>query len=167
MKRSKTWTIEHEVSSRSIEEVQERFAGKYGEISPLLRTVFDEIEVDKKGVILRHPTDLWRSVRMWTLIHNPGTNSRYCTIKAWGLFRIGLKNIDRLAEKYDHILFHKMVKNKKYLLGVLKDFGIKDVKTVNLKPVNDLNPKELHPIWLERVENEFGWFSKKYNLKRC
>jgi len=131
MNYSKKWKVKHE-PDRSwlphdslLEDIQERFDKetkkhkRYGEVNSTLRYMASKLRVNKKGVIIRNPVDVWislahrRPTQVW-----PSVLWEYeRTIKEFSMLKaMGLKFID----------FEKMIKDRKYLEAILDYFGIED-----------------------------------------
>lgn len=137
MNLSNEWTVLHEPDPKGIDApfdlVQQRFNRmKYGEVNSYLRSMLFDLKVDKKGVILRNPSDIWISI------------ANRCENQQWP---------EKLRRLYDSveiiskavslgiykIYFDQMTKSISYLQSVLFEFGIKDVKIKkeNLLPINE------------------------------
>ena len=130
MNLSERWTVGHEPGGpmdarRQAGEVQKRFdRNYYGEVNSYLRFYADQIEVEKRGVILRNPIDLWLSITTWHA-HKK---------QRWSQDLAGMKraipHLLKLAEsgRYRVILFDRMISNVEHLRDVFADFGIDDVE---------------------------------------
>lgn len=170
MNKSAQWTVLHEPPvSRdrvSAAEVQERFNRDwYGEVNSYLRWCFADVDVDKRGIIIRNPTMILASA----------SNRRPPTLEAQRL------SVDRIVDNL-HILvrhiarhdvrlirFEKMTTDVNYLKGVLRDFGITDHEPMqenmttrvnqNARPsVYEELPREIRDSFVERAE----FFLKEY-----
>ena len=144
MDKSKIWEVKHEPgppiipADHKLKEVQGRFNsetkkyGHYGEVNSLLRYMIGQLKVDKKGIIIRDPVEVWVSLanrkpsKTWlsALVDHEATIAEFKR-----LINTGLPIID----------FHKMTKDKDYLSMILKFYGIDDVKVTDELIRNKIN----------------------------
>ena len=136
MNKSDMWTVKHEAGDwrdmrRPWQEIQRRFnRNYYGEVNSYLRFIVDKLNVEKKGIILRNPVDLWMSITTW---HNHPGRGRTIRQKWNDDFNQLIKVIPhllRLAEsgQYYVIEFERMIKDLDYLKDIFKYFGIDNVR---------------------------------------
>jgi len=146
MNLSKRCTVEHEPGGpmdarQQAGEVQKRFDHDYyGEVNSLLRFVSDDIKVDKRGLILRSPIDLWFSITTWHAQQRHKWPGDLADMKRT------IPHLLNLAEsgRYRVIYFEQMVSDEGYLRDIFTDFGIHDVeitpellkKKINQSPSN-------------------------------
>jgi len=192
LNRSKIWTVEHEpnpsmdefgaVTAKTIQQRLDRH--HYGEVNSTVRWVTNELEVGKRGVIYRHPVNLWASVAnghtkslansLMGVVPNPSlwgfVNARL--VWAWKYFEKSIKFIDTLSANHRVILFHQMVSDKDYAREIIKDFGITDIKSFSMEKKNKSAPNmmtaENMPDYLRKILlEEYGWFIEKYGLEEA
>jgi len=136
MNKSEKWTVLHEAGrwhdmKRTPKELNKRFAKNYyGEVNGYLRFVADKIKVNKRGVILRDPEDLWFSVTTW---HNqPLWNSKLKEkwLQDFSWAKRTTPHLLSLAEsgRYHVIEFDRMITDGNYLKDIFLYFGIDDVR---------------------------------------
>lgn len=136
MNKSKIWTVKHEAGNwkdmrRSPQEIQKRFnRDYYAEVNGYLRFMIDDLNVEKKGIILRNPVDLWLSITTW---HSQAKWRRTLQQKwahDFNQLMAAIPHMLRLAEsgRYFVIDFDRMVKSRNYLKEIFKYFGVADVR---------------------------------------
>ena len=142
MNLSKQWTVLHEPPPRTldatIEDVQSNFdRNYYGEVNSVRRLLLFDLEVSKKGVLVRNPYDVWISAM------------NRSASRAWPIKMIRLRHSLQIIDKaintgIQAIQFSLMVTDLNYLDSVLKDFGISDVQleSRHLSPVNNTKKKK-------------------------
>ena len=152
MNQSKKWTVLHEPRGDEDETrifptptaVEDWNKDYYGEVNSRMRFNFYDVDVAKRGLLLRKPKDIILSASNRNTIQRSvelveEVNEWYTTFAEW-------------IAKDDNLLliqFKGITTNKEYLETVLKYFGITDVNmdTINLtKKVND-NFNTPYPTW--------------------
>ncbi len=127
MDNSSTWTVLHEpppaIAKVEGFKVQPRFnREKYGEVNSYLRWCFLDVDVAKRGVIIRNPKEILAS----------GCNRRDDTVEAKQKVVDVVAEGCELLEKYintegvELIRFEKMVSDLDYLQGIFNTFGVDD-----------------------------------------
>ena len=134
MDKSKAWEVKHEPGppiippDHELKNVQKRFDSEtkryehYGEVNSLLRYMMGQLRVDKKGIIIRDPIEVWISIanrrhsKTWlsALVDYEATIQEFRELRRDGRILI--------------IDFRKMTTDKDYLSSLLKFYGINDVK---------------------------------------
>ena len=130
MNKSSIWTVKHEAGNwqdmrQPVQEIQKRFSEDfYGEVNGYLRFMIDKLNVEKKGIILRNPADLWFSITTW---HSKNKQKWMNDFNQ--LVRV-IPHLLRLAEsgRYYVIEFERMISDRDYLKEVFKHFGIDDIR---------------------------------------
>ena len=130
MNLSKKWTVMHEPDGpmdmrQPIEKIKGRFnRNYYGEINSHLRFCADQIEVEKRGIILRNPIDLWFSITTWHAHKKQRWPQDLASMK-----RV-VPHLLKLAEsgRYRVIFFDRMISDVEHLRDIFADFGIDDVE---------------------------------------
>ena len=133
---SETWTVKHEAGrrhdmTRPRKVIQARFNhDHYGEVNGYLRFIIDNLAVEKRGIILRDPAELYLSITTW---HSQPKRQSVLKKKWKGDFIEVTKAIPyllTLAEsgRYFVIDFHRMVSDREYLKGIFAHFGITDIR---------------------------------------
>lgn len=175
MNKSKKWTVAHEPqpsknARRALGAIQRRFDNNqyYGEVNSYLRYVFDDLRVDKKGIIVRNPANVFLSI----------ANRKKSIVE--GLDELceslieSFKIIDRATATARVIRFEKMVAEIDYINQVLIDFGINDVM---LRPVHlrqKINPnksirykhfRDLPNPVIRKFRQSLGWFGDAHGYK--
>jgi len=131
MNKSKTWTVKHEPDglndlNSSIPQIQKRFnRNYYGEINGILGLRADELIVEKKGVILRDPAEIWLSIANRRPKKQWGANIEYLKKVIFKLLYYSMK------KEYKVISFKEMTGDKNYLDSIIKYFGIQDVEVTD------------------------------------
>lgn len=136
MNKSEIWTVKHEAGNwkdmrRPPREIQKRFnQNYYAEVNGYLRFMIEDLKVEKKGIILRNPVDLWLSITTW---HSQAKWRKTLQQKWMHDFNQVMKAVPyllKLAEsgRYFVIDFDRMIKNRNYLKEIFKYFGVTDVK---------------------------------------
>lgn len=185
MNKSEKWTVLHEAGrwhdmNRTPKELNKRFSRNYyGEVNGYLRFIADRVEVEKKGVILRDPEELWFSVTTWHSQLQRPTKLKEKWMQDFSWTKRNIPHILNLAEsgRYYVIDFKQMVSDRDYLKEIFLHFGIDDVKItktmlktkINNTPENikrttwaDFNSgirnkiMQLKEIYLKRTEKIFG-----------
>jgi hypothetical protein len=135
MNKSRKWTVLHEAGywhdlKRAPKELNKRFAKDYyGEVNGYLRFVADKIKVNRRGVILRDPEELWMSVTTWHSQDKwrPKLKEKWAQDFRWAKrttpHLLGLADSGR----YRVILFDRMISDVEYLRDIFTDFGIDDI----------------------------------------
>jgi hypothetical protein len=185
MNKSEKWTVLHEAGrwhdmKRTPKELNKRFARNYyGEVNGYLRFISDRIRVEKRGVILREPEELWFSITTW----HKWLPLKIKQHEKWMSDLAGIKraipHLLNLVEsgRYYVINFERMTTEKEYLKDIFLHFGIDDVKVtrsmlytkINRVPEGverttwaDFGPKvkdeimRLKDMYLKRTEKIFG-----------
>jgi len=136
MNKSKIWTVKHEPGSsgvenytsvKSIEQTYKRFEiykDHYGEVNSMLRRIFINFPVRKKGLLIRNPYDIYLSIAN----RRQNTERRYLDefIESLGIISHALSE----DKKIKKIEFEKLVTDVVYAQETLKWFGINDVVVV-------------------------------------
>jgi len=132
MNKSKTWTVLHEPGLAGVEnysnqdqcdKTSQRFLkDNYGEVNSMLRRIFLNIPVSKRGVLIRNPYDIYLSI----------ANRKDVSYKWIEEFEESLKIITfALSDKkfkVKRICFDKLTTDVNYANSILKWFGIDDVE---------------------------------------
>lgn len=174
MNRSKQWRVAHEPSGFEPHTVEgynvQRFQRpRYGEVNSRLRRVLMDIEVETRGVIIRDPDVLWRSIVNKRLA-NPA-KIRKPLAKLADEFEEALELLDRYIQQgVITIRFEQMTTNISYLRNLLWRFGITDVQVnqkIVDKRINAVRPRvksiEDIPAEFRHVAAQRGaWFRDKY-----
>ena len=135
MNQSKKWIVEHEPRNK-FDEANENPVPKiqsdldkdyYGEVNSRLRSYIFKLQVDKMGIIIRDPRDIFLSTM------NRGKNYKQMALDIWTAYqRFVFFEGDCLW-----IDFYKMTTSNEYLRGILNHFGIKDISSFDFKKVNE------------------------------
>jgi hypothetical protein len=136
MNRSKVWTVLHEAGRwqdmrRPLPEIQRRFnRDHYGEVNGYLVLKIDKLGVEKRGIILRNPADLWLSITTWHSQEKWRRNRLQKWNEDFNRIMTWMPHLLRLAEsgRYFVIEFERMVRSQSYLRSILRHFEIDDVK---------------------------------------
>ena len=152
MNLSKKWTVMHEPGGpgdlrRRAEEIQKRLdRDYYGEVNSLLRFVSDELKVEKRGLILRSPVDLWFSITTWHARQKHRWPGDLADMKRTIPHLLDLA----LSGHYRPIFFESMISSDFYLQNILADFGIDDVEItpeILKKKINQNLPGVRRTAW--------------------
>lgn len=161
MNLSVKWTVLHEPQPKGldvpIEDVQKRFNRDfYGEVNSYLRRVLFDLDVSRRGIILRDPRSIWLSIA------NRSSESDLLKkfVRLGESVGIIQSAIQRGAEP---ILFERMTTDTKYLQSVLQRFGIKDVGITEemLTPMNETTEKKFTSIdqFPKPIQHELGMWA--------
>jgi hypothetical protein len=196
MNMSETWTVLHEPAptrvfrneKKDIPIVQEVFQRDYyGEVNSMRRKIFMDIEVEKHGVIIRDPFELWLSIANRKLYRKRKFN-KIGGRKKKGVFGVedkidtpdkwieelceSMQIIDDAVERGAFVIyFHKMTTDTDYLQEVLNHFEIEDVeitKDIIDKKINATPSKKCYktirqiPYSYSKVHEACDWFYEKY-----
>jgi hypothetical protein len=172
MNKSNQWTVNHEprgsyeeklyknMSSLDDKIINDFSKDNYGEVNSRMRFFFNDINVNKKGIILRDTKDIIKSVA-----NRKSTNE---TIKLvgelnyfWKLFNEWLSN-DTTIFKID---FTKMTTDIIYLKNILTYFGVNDVivteniinKKINTNSNNKYKTYEDLPKTIRSEYDKLKW----------
>jgi hypothetical protein len=139
MNRSNIWEVQHEPGGPSDERrmvekdrlvpksIQERFnSDNYGEVNSRLRWIVDKIDVEKRGVIIRDPIDIWASTfkrkkGFYNYNDKQLENEAGRILQSFQLFQRISPHLDRI------ISFRQMTSNVNYTQELLEFFGVMDV----------------------------------------
>ena len=139
MNKSDTWTVLHEpklsADYMAIEYCSQRFEkSNYGEVNSFLRFCFNDLKVDKKGVIHRPIKDAYIS---WYSQKKDELDGKY-----YYNLDVSLHLLDRIFEnpKIFLISFNRMIKDVQYTNEILKHFGIEDVNLTKEDLAEKINP---------------------------
>jgi len=173
MNKSKRWTVLHEPQpsrrpKRALAAIQRRFDRNdfYGEVNSYLRYIFDDLKVEKKGIIVRDPAMVFLSIANRTKNVLDGLNVL----------------LDSLQESFsiiDHavgggvytIRFEKMISNVGYINEIIKHFGIQDVRLNKTHLGKKINPnkrivyrrfQDLPIPAIRGFRKALGWFSQNH-----
>lgn len=146
MNLSNQWTVMHEPRADrdafrdNIKEIQKTFDYEedyYGEINSRLRHYIGKIKVDKVGVILRDPKEIFVSM-VW---RKEEIKKSFESLK-----KFNKEIMPSLDKDVIRINFHKMVKDINYLQEVMKKFGVDDIPTKVLifAPINSTCGKDMN-----------------------
>jgi hypothetical protein len=166
MNRSKVWTVDHEPPGGWNDKgpgIQRRLMkDNYGEVNTFMRLCWDEIEVQRRGVIVRNPKHLLKSYfNLRQEVH----------LKHVKVAAEGLRLIDQFAEAGATLIrFEEMTSSHAYLQEVLSDFDIIDVDVTKVDLKKKINQRPMmFAKWIyidkgirEMCEKEFAWFVEKY-----
>lgn len=170
MNTSPTWKVLHEPRGSSDEvlykqgnnpsnQVIEDFTQNknYGEVNSYLRFWFHEIPVNKKGIILRNPKNIIKSVANRKTIQET-TNLVNEINYFWNAFH-KWKQVD---PSIYIIYFEKMVTNLDYLESILRYFNILDANIdININKKINSNTFESYPSYNElpdQIKHEYNKF---------
>ena len=125
MNKSKIWTILHEpngdVLNKNIFNTNNQ--NYYGEVNSYLRYSIQDINVHKKGLILRNPNEI-----IFSIFNRKNEKDAIKISKEFNNYYNLLKLYD-----YDIIIdFHKMISDKKYLIEIINFFDIDDIDISNI-----------------------------------
>jgi hypothetical protein len=146
MNKSSIWQVEHEPrgnkDEKSTNKIHQReiisnsFNKKsYGEVNSYLRYYINDLNVDKKGLLLRNPLDIFLSVM--NRRNNINHYKEYALdIKRW------YTKFEQWSEHFDIIFFEWMTTDINYLFEVLHNFGIEDVELSNELLKKKINPNK-------------------------
>lgn len=146
MNLSYQWTVTHEprgkkdVLCNNIEEIQKTFSKDYyGEVNSRLRNYIGKIKVDKVGVILRDPKEIFVST-VWRR-----KNFEFLKDKVNSLKKFNKEIMPNLDKDVVRIDFKKMVNDINYLKNVINEFGISDIpdRAFILFPINNTVNKDM------------------------
>jgi len=157
MNRSRTWLVKHEAggSNDSVEKFHKRLHDHYGEVNSFPRFFFNEVQVSKKGMIIRHPMEILRS-----------SYSRRPQLYTVERIAEGLKMIDDGIKRGATIVeFHKFG-DMDYLQWIVRHFGIDDLQIKpNMLGAVNASKKRREPAKhiIEEGEERFAWFLEKYH----
>jgi hypothetical protein len=152
------WTVEHEPYGdfQSTREVAARFYEEskrknYGEVNSFLRFQANSLLVNKIGIILRNPLDIYQSMV------NRGNDNISHLLDA-------LYALDGLARSNDCIIisFSKMTQDENYLRFVASQFGLHNI-TINLVKVNEsVKTLPMDPKKVKELRKKTEWFDYLY-----
>jgi hypothetical protein len=157
MNRSRGWTVHHEAggSNDSLEKFNKRLHDRYGEVNSFPRFFFNEVEVTKKGMIIRHPMQILAS-----------SYSRRPTLYTAERISEGLRMIDDGIKRGATIVEFKRFGDMDYLQSLVESFGITDLK-INPKMLGAVNVSKRRrnppPDMIEEGKEKFKWFMEKYH----
>lgn len=136
MNYSITWRVKHEPDSHMLPpdhmlgEIQARFDketayyGHYGEVNSTLRYMAMKLQVDKKGILIRDPVEVWISIanrRPWQV-----------WLYVLGEYERSIEELEALKKAGAFVIdFNRMIMDKIYLIKILSVFGIEDAKINN------------------------------------
>jgi hypothetical protein len=174
MKKSKTFKVDHDGlvgyvhnflktdDKQALHHITKRFNDNTGFISGVFRDkkIFNLINVNKKGVIIRNPIEVFKSRYNFA----PKTNFNHLV----NTYNTELKHMAYLIEDSNtkNISFSKMVSDKNYLIDIIKFFGMEDVnkEDISLKKVHNTKNDYTFKITkeIETITNQSKWFIDKY-----
>lgn len=143
MNKSNSWQVEHEprgvkdeISGKKndplhLNVVQKSFTDNYGEVNSYLRYYFEQVDVDKNGLLLRNPKKIFLSVanrkpqKLWSF-HINEIHFFYEKFLSW--VENGI---------YPAIFFEKLVSDVDYANKIIKDYGVLDLEILE----SDLSKK--------------------------
>ena len=178
MNRSEKWTVLHEpgppgiheyTTSAQCESTLKRFEHDYyGEVNSMLRRIFINLYVAKRGLLVRNPYDVYLSIA-----NRRGTETKYIEEfkESLQLMDYALSNKNFKVKKIE---FEKLTTDVDYAKGILEYFDIDDVEITEedihtkvnfteekkFKTINDLPPNARKQIliaserFLERRAND-------------
>jgi hypothetical protein len=168
LNQSPTWTVRCEVGSKNDPppKVQARFTdrNRYGEVCSWIRRV-SRLNVSKRAVILRHPTDILLS--WWNKSRQSTRHTVNETIR-------GFSELDHLLEAgWSPITYNELRGNRPRLQEFAEWLGIEDLKLtdamvsrkINVAPGRASEPSDLPP-WLQEADVQVRWFAVKWGLDR-
>ncbi|MHA1949712.1 MAG: hypothetical protein ACW99G_06950 [Candidatus Thorarchaeota archaeon] len=196
MNTSPTWTVLHEPYPKKVCNnekkdipIVQKVLDKdfYGEVNSMRRRIFMDLDVEKHGVIIRNPFELWLSIANRKLNKKRRFN-RIGGRKRKGEFGVEAKIdtpdkwIEELTESMNIIddavdrgafviYFHRMTNDVNYLQKVLHHFGIKDVditqkridEKINATPVKrPYKTIEDIPYSSAKIHEACDWFYEKH-----
>lgn len=168
MNLSKKWNVVHEAwpSTNFMDArfAQDRFKKDYyGEVNGYLRFCLDNLNVEKRGVLIRHPRQM-----CWSWYeHRVGLNDQF-----YKNLDISLKLMDQsISNGAKIIVFEKMISNINYLKEICEWFGIDDIdysKVIINKKVNPHRGKkyisynDIPKVDRDIINSTTDWFKEKY-----
>jgi len=133
---SPTWTVTHEGGEKWIElrksaqAIQKRFGRDYvGDVSNYTRFAIADLDVRRKGVILRSPKEIWISLDAKRKSAYGGKAPASKRAQDFRRFREAIPHVLNLARRPDILAidFKRMTSDVAYLQGIFDYFGIDDV----------------------------------------
>lgn len=196
MNRSETWTVLHEPHPKhirnnikeNVDKIQKVFERDYyGEVNSMRRRILMDLDVEKRGVLIRNPFEIWLSIANRKLCAKRKFN-RKGGRKKRGQFGVEItKELgDQWIEELDEslhlvdkaieggaypIYFHRMIKLVPYTQKVLEHFGIDDVEVtqeilnekINATPTyHPFETIEDIPLSVAKVHEVCDWFYDKH-----
>jgi len=180
MNKSKVWTVEHEPTMAAAvrafrirhplimdaRHVQPRFNREhYGEVNSYLRHVLLDLDVARRGVIIRNPYDILVSVANWKSLNALNNELLYT-------FALGFRDLHRAVEAGAQLIrFERMTTDAGYLQQTLVDFGITDVRVTPDNLQTKINTAASYrfkayrdlPVRMRRFyEHGVRWFVERY-----
>jgi len=134
MDKSEKWEVKHEAGfpiippEHELKKIQERFNNEtrlyhhYGEVNSLLRYMIGDLKVNKKGIIIRDPVEVWIS-----LANRKHSKTWFSVLTDYETTIQEFRELRR-DNRILIIDFKKMTTNRDYLSTLLKFYGIDDVK---------------------------------------
>ena len=175
---SPTWTVLHEPggNQKKIEDIQPRFevVDQYGEVNSYLRWSFKQLEVERRGVIIRDPREIILSWINRNYYSEP--ELRLDDEKIGQLFKVhdeAFELVDRWARAKPImvICFDWMVTEKCYLQDIAKYMGIDDLDLNDFDPEVKINRNPHHHFptfhdlpdpWRRYCTTRYDWLRKKH-----
>jgi len=162
---SNKWTVMHEprgdrdAARDNIEEIQKTFdyENTYGEVNSRLRHYIGKIKVDKVGVILRDPKEIFVSM-FWRNASLEVMKDKINSLKKFN--KEIMPSLDKDIVRID---FKKMVSDINYLQGVMKTFDVDDIPTraIVFAPINSTYGKNMNfdnlPEEAKDLYNNVDW----------
>lgn len=160
------WTVRHEprhdrdAARDNIEEIQKTFDYEddyYGEVNSRLRHYIGRIKVDKVGVILRDPKEIFVSM-FWRTETIENLKNKINSLKKFN--KEIMPSLDKNIVRID---FKKMVSDINYLQEVMKKFGVDDIpnRAIVFKPINSTYNKDMNfdnlPKEAKDLYNNIDW----------
>ena len=196
MNRSEKWTVLHEPppkkvwnnNKENIPEVQQVFDREYyGEVNSMRRRIFMDLKVEKRGVLIRNPFELWLSIsnrklsvrRRFNCMGGRKKKGEFGVESRTGVAKKWMEELDESLHIIDHaiengaypIYFHRMISDTEYMKKILKHFEIDDVKVtpdliftrINETPSNrTYQTIDDIPFSVSKVHETCDWFYDKY-----
>tara|TARA_B100000287_G_scaffold372418_1_gene371020 strand:+ start:49 stop:666 length:618 start_codon:yes stop_codon:yes gene_type:complete len=172
MNKSSDWEVLHEPTGywdyeTSLEwkatlppDIQSRFQkDNYGEVNSMLCNWFLDVDVKKRGLIFRNPTDIMLSVANRKSPENFIEYSKDI-LETYERFETYIKAYDLLGDEYNiHIInFEKMVSDIKYCQSILEHYGITDINVTG-----DILEKKVNQTH-QKIYTDMSQFDDKIKL---
>lgn len=108
----------------------------YGEVNSYMRFHYADLKVDKKGLLIRNPLDIFLSV-----MNRKNYISEYKRFVTELKYWYNKFEAEMYSEKVKLISFEKMTTEVDYLNEIIKYFGIQDVN-ITEKDIQKINPNK-------------------------
>lgn len=164
MGRSKIWKVFHEPYPKGIEnnelkdlELVQNIFNKdyYGEVNSMRRLIFFDLKVNKRGIMVRNPYNVWISIVNWVNTANKNPDDQ----KWVNEFNKSMQITDKaINEGIFPIIFEKLTTNIDYCNKVLNYFDINDV---------ELSENDIKTKINSTIEDKIKIIENKEIIKTC